>query len=229
MYNSYRKICIVKFNLRETMIKINQLERERERLEFKFSAFTLAEAILTMMILGILAATMVTTLKPSQYKEQAFNTLKKKLYVEIDNVVQTIQVECAKNMNMTTIYDNCDRTQSTTHSFGDEKAKRIQDAQMLAKYMRGTVADKNTANGNCTVFVHLASLKLKNGACLYPSSAPGISVDVNGKEGPNEIGMDRMRIRLNSQGIESDMDMAVAGLKNDGTPEPELSGIEGGD
>ena len=42
------------------------------------NAFTLAETILTMMILGILAATMITTLKPQQYKDQAYNTLKKK-------------------------------------------------------------------------------------------------------------------------------------------------------
>ena len=51
----------------------------------KLKAFTLAEAILTMLILGILAATMVTTLKPAQYKNQAFNTIKKKVYMELDN------------------------------------------------------------------------------------------------------------------------------------------------
>ena len=201
----------------------NQIERKGE-IEFKFSAFTLAEAILTMMILGILAATMVTTLKPSQYKDQAFNTLKKKIYMDIDNVMSTIQVECAKDMDMTKVYDNCDRTQGTTHIFGDEESKRIQDAQMLAKYMRGTVADKNTVNGNCTALKKFPSFKLKNGACIYVGVSK-IGVDVNGKEGPDQVGMDRMKLWFDSQGITSDMDMAVAGLKNDGTPDPEWGAI----
>ena len=42
-------------------------------------AFTLAEAILTMTILGIIAATMVTTLRPAQYKQQGLDVLKKKI------------------------------------------------------------------------------------------------------------------------------------------------------
>jgi len=180
------------------------------------------------MILGILAATMVTTLKPAEHKKQAFATVKKKLYMDIDNVISTIQVECAKNMDMTQVYDNCDRTQATTHSFGVPQSKRMQDVQMLANYMRGTVADLNTANGSCTVFLYFPSLKLKNGACLYVYRRR-VFVDVNGKEGPNEMGMDRMQIRFNSEGMESDMDMAVAGLENDGTPGTDWSRTESDD
>ena len=81
---------------------------------------------------------MVTTLKPSQYKQPAFNTLKKKIYSELDSVTQTVLVECAKNMSSATIYDNCSRT-SGTHAFGtDENA-------IYANYMRGTTGAVVTA------------------------------------------------------------------------------------
>ena len=184
-----------------------------------------------MMILGILAATMVTTLKPAEHKKQAFATVKKKLYMDIDNVISTIQVECAKNMDMTQVYDNCDRTQGATHSFGGstglaDASIRLQDTQMLAKYMRGTVADRNTANGNCAIFKNVPSLKLKNGACLYVAPIK-VGIDVNGNEGPNEMGMDRMRVWIDSQGITTDMDMAAAGLKDDGTAEAEWAPTPG--
>ena len=36
-----------------------------------------------------------------------------------------------------------------------------------------------------------------------------------------------MKLWFDSQGITSDMDMAVAGLKNDGTPDPEWGAIQG--
>ena len=169
-----------------------------------------------MLILGILAATMVTTLKPAQYRNQAFNTIKKKVYMEVDNTLTTFQVECAKNMSLTTIYNNCDRMQNYTHEFG-ENTYQLQDAQLLANYMRGTVAAANTANGKCTIIKDHPSLKLRNGVCLYIVYKK-ISVDVNGNEGPNEIGIDRMRLDIDSKGITFDMDAAVAGTRNDGVP-----------
>ncbi len=173
--------------------------------EFKMNfkkAFTLAEAILTMTILGIIATTMITTLKPSQYRTQGFNTMKKKLYAELDGVTQTMLVECAKNMSTTTIFNTCTRTGST-HSFGQN------ENAIYARFMKGTTGAVNTANSTCVAVADFTSLKLKNGACLY-FGANAIKVDINGSEGPNEDGNDRMKITIDGDGISSDLDTAIA-------------------
>lgn len=43
----------------------------------KISAFTMAEAVLVMTILGIIATVMITTLKPAKFKEQGYEVLAK--------------------------------------------------------------------------------------------------------------------------------------------------------
>ncbi len=169
-------------------------------------AFTLAEAILTMTILGIIATTMITTLKPSQYKTQGFNTMKKKLYAEIDGVTQTMIVECAKNMSTATIFNSCSRT-SSTHAFGPN------ENAIYALYMRGTTGAANTNNSTCKKAIApnttSTSLKLKNGACLWFDTG-AIRIDINGNEGPNENGNDRMKITIDADGISNDLDTAIA-------------------
>ena len=166
-------------------------------------AFTLAEAILTMTILGIIAAVMVTTLKPSQYKQQGFDTLKKKVYSELDGIIQTYIVECAQDMDATKIFDGCNRS-STTHTFGAGN-----DLSYLGEnYMRGTYQDAGANNSGCTTQASYPSLKLRNGVCLYSGSG-FILVDVNGADGPNENDSDRMKITIGTDGISNDIDAAM--------------------
>ncbi len=167
-------------------------------------AFTLAEAILTMTILGIIAATMVTTLKPSQYKQQGFDTLKKKIYAEIDGVTNTFTVECAQKMQTLSVYNDCDRSK-TTHAFG------TLDNVIYANYMRGTTGAVSTDNGICPALTNYTSLRLKNGACIYFGTST-IKVDVNGNQKPDEIGSDRMILTITNDGISQDVDTAQ--LKN---------------
>ena len=198
-------------------------------------AFTLAEAILTMTILGVIAAVMITTLKPSAYKSQGFTTMKQKIYNELDNVSQTILVECCKNMSFASVYTDtastpnyslCTKTFSTT-TF---------DANIIykyANYMRGTVNSSSCANTSVTEsniannatasksYTKAGGMKLRNGACMWvraiASSEDGyynattrigsILIDVNGTEGPNAMGdgNDRVVLYIGKDGIESDM------------------------
>ena len=160
-------------------------------------AFTLAEAILTMMILGILAVVMIASLKPSQYKDQAYNALKKKLYTELDSVTQNVLVDCAKDMKATSIYDNCDKT-SSTHSFGSG------ENEIYARYLRGTTAAASTANGSCYKVSNYSSLKLKNGVCLYFGQNE-ILIDINGIEGPNENCSDQIALYVGENGMTDNM------------------------
>ena len=56
----------------------------------KFRAFTMAEAILVMTILGIIAAVMLSTLKPTKWKDKSYHVLAKKVLYEIDTATSTI-------------------------------------------------------------------------------------------------------------------------------------------
>ena len=187
-------------------------------------AFTLAEAILTMTILGIIAAVMITTLKPSAYKSQGLTVLKQKIYNELDGVTQTIAVECAKRMSLAEIYGTaaaCTKTQ-TVHSFNANEVNKYNN------YMRGTInsascADKSSIDGSdaTQTYTQAGGMKLKNGACVWFRAAVSgkdtdynatdvigkILVDVNGDEGPNAMGdgNDRFVINVGKDGISSDM------------------------
>ena len=55
-------------------------------------AFTMAEAILVMTILGIIATIMITTLKPAGYKEDALKILYKKVLSQLDTATTQILV-----------------------------------------------------------------------------------------------------------------------------------------
>ena len=166
-------------------------------------AFTLAEAILTMTILGIIAAIMITTLKPNQYRTQAFTTLKKKAYAAVDEVTQTIIADCTKGMKLTLIYPSCSKT-STPAEFSSATN------EIFALFMRGTTAAENAAATGCTAKTGYSNLKLRNGICMYfKKTVDGdqigeIFIDVNGEEGPNDT-TDQFTIRLSDSDIMDDM------------------------
>ena len=66
-------------------------------------AFTMAEAILVMTILGVIAAVMITTLKPAEFKEKSLKVLAKKVLSEIDTATTQILSNDAKLGTMTSL------------------------------------------------------------------------------------------------------------------------------
>ncbi len=160
----------------------------------KIKAFTMAEAILTMVILGVIASIMIANLKPVQYRNQGFTVITKKIYSELDEVLNTIQVTCASGMSLDAVYDSCEAKDGTaTHVFGANTS----DADLLKSYIRD-IGDCDTAmpDGYVTKF------KLKNGACIALKSAT-IWIDVNDKEGPNsdDVKLDRYVLSVGADGI----------------------------
>ena len=59
----------------------------------KKKAFTMAEAILVMTILGIIATIMITTLKPAEFKDKGLKILAKKVLSEIDTATTQILIQ----------------------------------------------------------------------------------------------------------------------------------------
>ncbi len=160
-------------------------------------AFSLIEAMLTMLIVGVIAAVTFTVIRPDRYKAQAMLALRQKAYASIDEATRAVMLQCTKNMNLGKIFNNCDKTAST-HTFGTG------ENAIYALYMRGTTGAANTNNGTCYKISDKTSLRLKNGMCLY-FGAYSIFVDVNGNTGPNTANMDTFTITLDARGVSSDV------------------------
>lgn len=160
----------------------------------KLKAFTMAEAILTMVILGVIASIMIANLKPVQYRNQGFTVTVKKMYSELDEVLSTIQVTCSSGMALDAVYDSCEAKDGTaTHVFGANTS----DADLLKTYLRD-IGDCDSAMPTD----YVSKFKLKNGACIALKSAT-IWIDVNDKEGPNtdDAKLDRYVLNVGSDGI----------------------------
>ena len=183
----------------------------------KSKAFTMAEAVLVMTILGIIATVMITTIKPARFKEQGYKVLAKSVYASIDTAVTQILVDKAPFNKLDSIYKSGDNTATFsmgTASNGTEFVKLLKDYMATA---RGTIP------ASCTGVSYDASLLLKNGACMAVKSGsvsaetqiPGessstasasyaygmIFLDTNGDDEPNVLGTDQFYIPLDINGI----------------------------
>ena len=196
-------------------LKQVQLDRQINRIK---QAFTMAEAVLVMTILGIIATVMITTIKPARFKEQGYKVLSKSVYASIDTAVTEILTDKAPFNKLDQVY----KSGSNTAIFSmAEESNAIEFVNLLKDYMataRGDIPNVCNKTG-------YSSLLLKNGACISVVSGttseqieswiPGegsstpiylsygnIFVDTNGDEEPNVLGTDQFNIPLNINGIE---------------------------
>ena len=182
------------------------------------NAFTMAEAVLVMTILGIIATVMITTMKPAKFKDQGYEVLAKSVYADIDNAITQILADKTPYNNFETIYKSgsSEETFSMKNAYQgslDEFAKLLKDYLATA---RGEVPDV------CKTAYYNSPLLLKNGACIamqritskVDTLIPGessttplyleyglIFVDTNGNDEPNTLGKDQFNIPLSKNGI----------------------------
>ncbi len=181
----------------------------------KFKAFTMAEAVLVMTILGIIAAVQITVIKPAQFKDKGYQVLAKTIYGEIDTAIMQVLTDRAPYNQMNNIY-NTSNTLFNTGTAGTEASF----VGVLKLYLATSRAGSNSSHcttGNASV------MHLKNGACLGVKSAvttdsvtriPGetgnttskgeygmLYLDINGADEPNVIGKDQYTIPLDINGI----------------------------
>lgn len=180
-------------------------------------AFTMAEAILVMTILGIIATIMISTLKPAEFKEKALQTMAKKVLSEID--VATTQIL----MNNTT-----DGTLDTLIEAGTSNIIQFyrggSSDKFLNLYKKYLTTLRVTPGSNLTQFSDdNASVLLKDGASIgisfspwgeMPTIFPGetnityiecdygyIWFDTNDNEPPNVFGKDQFVLPFDKNGI----------------------------
>ena len=66
------------------MLNCRQMDKPKYAETIFSIAFTMAEAIIVMTILGIIATIMITNLKPAEFRDEALIVQAKKLLLEID-------------------------------------------------------------------------------------------------------------------------------------------------
>lgn len=134
----------------------------------KSLAFTLAEVLLTMTIIGVVAAMTIPTLHYQRVKKE-YTTKLKNFYSRMDNAI----------LDMETDYG----------SFRDlRKPDKGKGYDWYMKYIDPYVGHQYVKDGN-KVFYSDGSLltTFYSGGCL------DVDYDVNGLKGPNRAGYDRLR------------------------------------
>ena len=181
----------------------------------KFKAFTMAEAILVMTILGIIATIMISTLKPAEFKDKGLAILAKKVLSEIDSATTQIQVNNSQNGSMAALYKP---GTATTFAFNADIANV---AVLYKKYLTATRKTCDTAI-KCPCNGYTQKFYLKDGACMGIKAGasaatifPGetgtttltptmglIFFDTNGEEEPNVAGKDQFLLPIDASGIQ---------------------------
>ena len=191
-------------------------------------AFTMAEAILVMTILGIIATIMITTIKPAEFKKQGFRTLSKKVLSGIDTATTQIIINDTKLGT----FDSLIKSDGTSTSFSADPSATLEYYKKYLTTIRTEVPDTSFCKKGpeTGVFTNVAAVYLKDGACIgivadattYNSETgyaktifPGettpavtknitqglILFDINGEEEPNTIGEDGFVLPVGTAGI----------------------------
>ena len=184
-----------------------------DKMKYK-KAFTMAEAILVMTILGIIATIMITSLKPAQFKDKGFSIMANKVLTEIDTTMTQILVNDSKYGKLTNLIDG-----ATMFSFSEvDKADNLKN--LFKKYL--TTTRKDVTDTECAVDTTFY-FALKDGACMGVKMGkvdtaatifPGedtttdvtaeygiIKFDINGAEEPNAVGKDQFLLPIGPDGI----------------------------
>ena len=189
----------------------------------KKKAFTMAEAVLVMTILGIIATIMITTLKPAEFKEKGLAVLAKKVLGEIDTATTQILLNNTQSGLLSAVY-----VPNAASTFNTGKGTTASYAHNLGilykKYLTATrkACTSTTDCGSCASGTN--KFFLKDGACIgistgsitnlvtrfpgetadttvNPSPYGAIYFDINGAEEPNLMGKDQFTMPLGLDGI----------------------------
>jgi len=144
----------------------------------RLKAFTMAEAILVMTILGIIATIMISTLKPAQYKEQAFKVLSKSIYAEIDSAITEILTNHTRYNDLKYIYEVDDNYNPANTIFDmSDSGQGDKFVKIMKKYMATARGSVPSVCSTVVNYDNNANILLKNGACIAIKSGSVGAID----------------------------------------------------
>lgn len=163
----------------------------------RFFGFTLSEVLITLTVIGVVAA---ITLPPliQNYQKQVFVNQLKKEYSTINQAFQKIMADEG--------VDSIDNLSDDANGIKISGNQRVD----LGKYLK--IVDNKEEYSSPTGYkllyggtfstYNLNTLYLSDGAILFinPYDTPFINIDVNGKKGPNVVGRDLFCFNLHKNG-----------------------------
>ena len=184
-------------------------ERVRERgylaasLLSRLAAFTLAEVLVTLGIIGVVSAMTVPTLMQN-YQRQSYVTQLHKVYNEMSQALLRYQTDRnAINLTEAGLSDI-----TSLDNFMKNYFKIVKDCGMDETACFGTnykKLDGSSINFMSTDNDKVRAYVLANGASVaIISTVPYFHLDVNGKKGPNIVGRDTFAIKIFSNGLLDD-------------------------
>ena len=182
-------------------------------LPHKFFAFTLAEVLITLGIIGVVAALTIPSLI-AKHQKKVYVSQFKKAYNTVTNAFKLMQAETGSD----NLIDNDFITALTVDSSSNEVevnrlAKKYFNIAQDVKYISQTSAPEYRylfySNGTATLQPYGYLLKTADGADIYFNSVSSsgsfhINIDVNGSNrAPNTVGRDFFSIYFSPQGNQS--------------------------
>ena len=196
----------------------------------KRNAFTMAEIILVMLIIGIISTIMITTLKPQSYMDMGLAIQARKLASEVDGATNRILMNDTRSGNFNILINPNDATsfKTTETGYGDELAA------LYKKYLVATRTECNAWDAVNTIgcpcvypgFSGGSAFYLKDGSCMSVATGrlevdtifPGendyitattcngvVFIDANGAEAPNVLGKDQFILPIGLVGIDYEL------------------------
>lgn len=159
------------------------------------SGFTLAEVLITLGIIGVVAAMTLPTLVQN-YKKQAYVNQLKKMISTLENGIRQASADEGVAINQTELFQNL----LQGYCFDSSELQKRYD--IISKYFK--VIGKDATNPDD--FAFWGSIKLLDGSMIDYRPAEGTSIDVNGNKGPNKWNRDRFRVIFDDDGIAHDYD-----------------------
>lgn len=174
----------------------------------KKRAFTLAEVLITLAIIGVVAA-LTLPIVVGNYQKKVLVTELKRNYAVLNTTMQRIFVD-----------DNCETLECSFKELNDaeymltkfKKYMYISDADTTAGDLQNIAKKINSdefisVNNGFTEFI--LSFRLNDGSRWYYGGGYGngfiIAVDVNGDKSPNKVGRDFFQMYVNSKGVAEPM------------------------
>ncbi len=177
---------------------LSQRERVKSRVDFSLPeklAFTLAEVLITLGIIGIVAA---MTLPPlvSNYRKKALQTALLKTYSELQQVNQQLISE-GNDLMDTETYEVSRRVELVMGKFnGKYVLDGTKDSQTAKERLKAIYHNKGLYYSDRTTYAHPSCdnsgvwTDNQGRLWLFNDTGRNICVDINGTKGPNAIGYD---------------------------------------
>lgn len=185
----------------------------------KYRAFTLAEVLITLGIIGIVAAMTIPTLM-AKIQENSYKSQYKKIFSELNQALRLLEEDDSSPLLLCkSMDDKCFREQfvkkiKISHICDDAIPNKC---QAKSKFLNNTEQLKTTnVNGKWPAFMALRGYSVKfryhyNNCVTYEEVENGrygnlntcgwVQVDVNGLSGPNTVGKDIFYLSLLQNGF----------------------------